>query len=99
VGQRPAGPGGTTTTDITGAENGDYTKDAHAAVLAAARDQHDFGGWIASVLASVASDLGSTSALTAGRPGSWEADLVQELVKGTVGWDDDYLAAYRGELP
>jgi hypothetical protein len=86
-------------TDITGADKGDYTKDAHAAILAAAHDEHDFGGWIASVLASVASDLGSSSALTAGRPGSWEADLVQQLAKGTVGWDDNDLAAYTEELP
>jgi hypothetical protein len=36
-------------------------------------------------------ELGSTDALTAGRPGSWEADLVQLLAKGTVGWDGEYL--------
>jgi hypothetical protein len=72
-----------------------YTTKAHTAILAAVREQHDFAGWLAGVLASVAADLGSTSALTAGRPGSWEADLVQQLVKGTVGWDDDYLADYK----
>lgn len=75
--------------------NGAYTTKAHTAILAAVREQPDFGGWLAGVLASVAADLGSTSALTAGRSGSWEADLVQQLVKGTVGWDDDYLADYR----
>jgi len=86
-------------TDLTNADNGDYTRDARAAILAAAREQPDFGGWIASVLASVAADLGSTAALTAGRPGSWEADLVQQLVKGTVGWDDEYLADCGEQLP
>ncbi len=80
--------------DTIAARGGDYTKDAHRAILQAVRDENDFGGWLAGVLASVSADLGSTLALTAGRPGSWEADLVQQLVKGTVGWDDDYLADY-----
>jgi len=77
----------------------DYTADAHTAILQAAQDEHDFGGWLADVLASAAADLGSTDALTAGRPGSWEASLVQQLVKGTVGWDDDHLAEYKATLP
>jgi fructose-1-phosphate kinase PfkB-like protein len=72
-----------------------YTDQARAAILAAARAEHDFGGWLAVVLASVAAELGSSDALTAGRPGSWEADLVQQLVKGTVGWGDEYLADHR----
>jgi fructose-1-phosphate kinase PfkB-like protein len=50
---------------------------------------------LAAVLSSVAADLGSSDALTAGRPGSWEADLVQQLVKGTVGWGDEHLADHR----
>jgi len=82
-------------TEIPEASRADYTKDARRAILRAVREEHDVGGWLASVLASVAAKLGSTSALTAGRPGSWEADLVQQLVKGTVGWDDDYLDTYR----
>ena len=45
-------------TKNTAANNGDYTKEAHAAILAAVRDQHDFGGWLAGVLAHVASALG-----------------------------------------
>ena len=85
-------------TDIPAAGSGDHTTDAHTAILQAVRDQHDFGGWLAGVLASVSADLGSTFALTAGRPGSWEADLVQQLVKGTVGYDDDYLAEYKEPL-
>lgn len=81
-------------TEISAASGGDYTQDAHGATLAAARAQHDFGGWLAAVLACVSADLGSTDALIAGRPGSWEADLIRQLVKGTVGWDDDYLTDY-----
>jgi hypothetical protein len=72
-----------------------YTVRAAQAVLDAARSEHDFGGWLAHVLAAAAAELGSTDALTVGRPGSWEADLVQRLVKGTVGWDDEYLADHK----
>ena len=74
-----------------------YTDRAATAIVDAVRDQHDFGGWLARVLASAAAELGSTAALTSGRPGSWEADLIQQLVRGTVGWDDDYLANYAKE--
>jgi hypothetical protein len=76
----------------------DYTQQASAAVLAAARAEHDFAGWLAAVLAQVASELGSSDAITAGRPGSWEADLVQQLIKGTVGYDGEFLTAYGGSL-
>ena len=76
----------------------DYTQQACNAALASARTEHDFAGWLASVLAGVAAELGSSDALTAGRPGSWEAELVQQLVKGTVGWGDEYLADYGGPL-
>jgi Sigma-70, region 4 len=69
----------------------DYTKDAVTAVLHAARTEGDFAGWLAQVLARVAGQLGSSDALTAGRPGSWEADHVNQLVKGTVGYADEYL--------
>jgi hypothetical protein len=49
-------------TEIPDASNGDYTKEARAAILAAVREQHDFGGWLAGVLATVAADLGCTEA-------------------------------------
>ena len=75
-----------------------HTARARHAVLEAARSEQDFGDWLAHVLAAAAAELGSTDALTAGRPGSREADLVQRLVKGTVGWDDQYLSE-RKELP
>jgi hypothetical protein len=76
----------------------DYTQEASTAVLAAARAEHDFAGWLAAVLAQVAIELGSSDAITAGRPGSWEADLVQQLIKGTVGYDDELLSDYGGPL-
>jgi hypothetical protein len=71
-----------------------YTDQATAATLQAAHTEHDFGGWLAGVLVRAAAQLGSTDSLTARRPGSWEAALVQRLVKGTVGWDDEYLKDY-----
>src|SRR6185437_9373282 len=53
--------------------------------------EHDFAGWLAGVLAQAAGQLGSSDALTLGRSGSWEADLVYRLVKGTVGYADEAL--------
>ena len=40
----------------------------------------------------------TSDALIEGRPGSWEADLVDRLVKGTVGYDEQYLPAPGGKL-
>ena len=71
-----------------------YTRQAVKALTQAAEAEHDFAGWLAAVLARAAARLGSTDALTAGRPGSWEASLLDQLVKGTVGYDDEYLTAY-----
>jgi hypothetical protein len=68
-----------------------YTERAVTAVLAASRNEQDFGGWLAQVLATVAGQLGGSDELTIGRPGSWEASHVVELVKGTVGYDDESL--------
>ena len=67
--------------------------------LNTAEPEHDFGGWLAGVLASVSAELESTDALRGGPPDSWEAALVQQLVKGSVGYNDDYLAEYREPLP
>jgi hypothetical protein len=74
-----------------------YTDRATSAIVVAIREEHDFSGWLAQILATAAAELGSTAAVTAGRPGSWEANLVHQLVRGTVGWDDDYLANYAKE--
>lgn len=66
----------------------------HAVIdaLAAAVDrEHDFPGWLAAVLAQVAARKGGSAALLAGRPGSWEAMLVRQLLAGTVGENDEYL--------
>jgi hypothetical protein len=74
------------------------TSRAIEALLRAARTEHDFAGWLAHVLAQVAGQLGSSDALIEGRPGSWEASHVDQLVKGTVGHDDKYLPPPRTKL-
>ena len=60
-------------------------------------EPEDFAGFLAEVLAAVAANVGATWRVTAGRPGSWEADLVHQLIAGTVGYDDEYLMAHRTE--
>jgi hypothetical protein len=57
----------------------------------------DFADFLAGVLAAVAANIGGSWRLTAGRPGSWEADLVHRLIAGTVGHDDEYLWEHRTE--
>jgi hypothetical protein len=74
-----------------------HTRAAVDALTRAVNKEHDFAGWLAGVLAQVAARKGSSGALTAGRPGSWEASLVDQLVKGTVGHDDEYLPQYRDD--
>ena len=73
-----------------------YTARAVAAITQAARAEHDFAGWLAQVLAAAAGQLGSSDALIDGRPGSWEASFVDQLVKGTVGYGDEYLPVPAG---
>ncbi len=74
-----------------------------ATLTAAVRLNHpqsgavDFSDFLASALGAVAGNVGSTERITAGRPGSWESNLLAQLVTGTVGYDDDTLAAYRTE--
>jgi hypothetical protein len=74
-----------------------YTRPAIDAITQAASTEHDFPGWLADVLANAAARLGSSSALTARRPGSWEASLVNQLVERTVGHHDELLPNYRTE--
>mgnify|MGYP001582668538 CR=1 FL=1 len=49
----------------------------------------DFSAFLASALGAVAANVGSAERITAGRPGSWEADALGQLVTGTVGYDAD----------
>ena len=68
-----------------------YTDQAVEAITAAVEHEHDAAGWIADVLGRVAARVGGSHVITEGRPGSWEAALVRELLAGTVGADDEYL--------
>lgn len=55
----------------------------------------DFAGFLASALGAVAANLGDVDLVTAGRPGSWESDLVDQLVRQTVGFGQELLLAHR----
>jgi hypothetical protein len=59
-----------------------YTRSAIKAIARAADAEHDFAGWLAGVLAQIAARKGSSGALTAGRPGSWEAALGRPARQG-----------------
>ncbi|MFB4265343.1 hypothetical protein [Nonomuraea sp. GTA35] len=73
-----------------------YGRRAVDALKAAVALEPDFPGWLAATLATVAATQPEGShTLIEGRPGSWEAGLVQRLLAGTVGEDDEYLDSYR----
>jgi hypothetical protein len=55
----------------------------------------DVADFLASALAAVAANVGGVECLLGGRSGSWEADLVRQLVAGTVGWDAEHLHTHR----
>ncbi len=57
----------------------------------------DFADFLAQVLASTAANVGGPHRLLAGRPGSWEADLVGSLVYGTMTDDPDEWLRFRTE--
>jgi hypothetical protein len=63
---------------------------------AEATEPIDFADLAAQILTTVAANLGSVEALLAGRPGSWEADLVRKIVNGTAG-EDGELMRWRTE--
>jgi hypothetical protein len=69
------------------------------AIRAINANQRGGGGaeFVTRLLATVAANLGSSDALTADRPGSWEAAGVGDLLRSTVGYDDEYLLTYRTE--
>lgn len=73
-----------------------YTSAAIDAITEAVEHEHDFGGWLSMVLCYAAARHGSLDALTAGRPGSWEAADVDHLARGLV-FDDAGLQVYGGE--
>lgn len=58
-------------------------------------EQADFADLAAHVLTSVAANLGGAESLLAGRPGSWEADVLRQLINGTA--PEDEIHRYRTE--
>ncbi|PFG44927.1 hypothetical protein ATJ97_0201 [Georgenia soli] len=55
----------------------------------------DFGEFVTQVVTATAANIGTLSKLLAGRPGSWEADLVRQMVVGAAGPDGDHLPEHR----
>lgn len=77
-----------------------------------AMDRNDDGQWqphptrtepanraefVTLALAGAAANIGSVDAILAGRPGSWEADAVRNLLYSTVGYEEQYLFEHRTE--
>lgn len=48
-------------------------------------DPDDFPDFLVSAVAAAAANLGNAETLTAGRPGSWEASLVRQMLTGALG--------------
>lgn len=57
----------------------------------------DWGEFVTHALAGAAANIGGIEAILAGRPGSWEADGVRNLLTSTVGHDEEYLLEHRTE--
>jgi hypothetical protein len=74
----------------------EYTRQAVTAIRQAVRNEPSFPEWLAATLATAIADHPSGwYALIAGRPGSWEATAVRQLIVGTVGEGNELLAEYR----
>jgi hypothetical protein len=61
------------------------------------REPADWAEFVSYALAGAAANIGGIEAALAGRPGSWEADGVRNLLISTVGYDEEYLLAHRTE--
>lgn len=60
-------------------------------------ERADFGEIICRVVTAVAANLGGAESLLSGRPGSWEADYVRQIVRSTAGDDQRELMRHRTE--
>lgn len=65
------------------------------ALTAAGREGFDVAELLANSATHAAANLGGSEGLLAGRSGSWEADLLRQIVEGTAGEDD--LPGWRTE--
>ncbi|CAB4896983.1 MAG: hypothetical protein F2825_00390 [Actinobacteria bacterium] len=57
----------------------------------------DWAEFVTHALAGAAANIGGIEAILAGRPGSWEADGVRNLLTSTVGHDKENLLEHRRE--
>ncbi|MFI5837744.1 hypothetical protein ACIA5A_29110 [Micromonospora sp. NPDC051300] len=72
-----------------------HTRVRGAGTAAEATEPVDFADLAAHALTSVAANVGGVETLLAGRPGSWEADLVRRLIEGTA--PEDQILGWRTE--
>jgi hypothetical protein len=63
----------------------------------AARSTGDFAEFVTLAVAGAAANVGGIEQALAGRPGSWEAHYVREMLTSTVGYDEEYLLEFRTE--
>lgn len=61
------------------------------------REPADWAEFVTHALAGAAANIGGIEAILAGRPGSWEADGVRNLLTSTVGHDEEYLLEHCTE--
>lgn len=61
------------------------------------REPADWAEFVTQALAGAAANVGGVETVLAGRPGSWEADGVRQLLLNTVGHSAEYLAEHRTE--
>jgi hypothetical protein len=59
------------------------------------RQRADMAEFIILAVAGVAANVGGVEQLLAGRPGSWEAGLVRDMLTATVGHDEAFLLQHR----
>src|SRR4051812_19443188 len=57
----------------------------------------DFAEFVSLAVAGATANVGGIDAVLAGRPGSWEAGYVRDMLVSTVGWDEEYLWEPRAE--
>src|SRR5215472_6076705 len=63
----------------------------------ARHEQADFAEFVAHALAAAAANIGGIEPILAGRPGSWEADHLRDLLCATAGYDEQFLLQRRTE--
>lgn len=72
--------------------DGSWEPDPHADGVAI-----DWAAFVTEALAGAAANIGGISAILAGRPGSWEAAVVRDVLNATVGHDEWDLWRHRTE--